>query len=377
MRLKKSYKEILTYKDLQIIDGLAKYSPRNIMKISREIGIPESTIRYRIKVLKNKGVLQLYTNIYHTNIGLKKHVVFATFSPEFNGKIYEFFDAYSPLNIFKVYGNRPTVYSVHIIPPYLSKDFRNYLDELKNLGIVDNYKLLYSTCYHNINPTSDWFDILSKSWYFGWDTLVEDIDSASSKLPITLMDPDDFPILADKLDIMILRLLETDPTISYSEMAKRFGTTPQNIKYHFENHIEKNFLIEDYDIQLFRFPRETSIYVYSLMEFTSWKNMAKTANTLRKRAFSEILGKILGKNMLLGIFYLPIEELWSLITKFNELVKIGILKNYEIYISSANEYGEAFTIPYRYFKDGRWVYPSPDYYIERLHRIFNEYKVSS
>ncbi|HIE36836.1 TPA: Lrp/AsnC family transcriptional regulator, partial [Candidatus Geothermarchaeota archaeon] len=95
MKLKISTLPKLDFKDIKIIEGLSKYTPRNILKISREIGIPESTIRYRISTLIKRGLLRLYTNVYHTNIGLKKHVVFTKYNPIYKDDIYNLINAYS------------------------------------------------------------------------------------------------------------------------------------------------------------------------------------------------------------------------------------------------------------------------------------------
>ena len=367
MKLKVSTRPKIDYKDLQIIEGLSKYTPRNILKISREIGIPESTIRYRIRTLIKRGVLRLYTNVYHTNIGLKKHVVFTKYNPIYKDDIYNLINAYSPIYMLKVYSGAIGSFSVHIIPPNLSNDLEKYFKELVKLDVIHDYKVYHSTCFHNINPITDWFDIISGNWIFGWDTLIEDIQDEESKLPITLKDPNDFPILADRLDINILRLLELDPTITYTAIAKKLDTTPQNIKYHYEEHIVKNFLIEDFDIQIRRFNPRTSTLVIGLLNFTSMDMLAKAANAFERRAFSEILGKILGRESLLGIFYLPNNELWRLVDSLNDMVKVGILKYYEVFFSPLSERGKAYTIPYQYFADDHWMFPSLDYYLERLY----------
>ncbi len=376
MKLKTSLKPKIDYKDLLIIEGLSKYSPRNILRISREIGIPESTIRYRIKMLRKKGILGLFTNVYHTNIGLKKHVVFTKYNPVYKDYIYDLINAYSPINMLRVYGSSPTSYSVHIIPPDLSKNLTKYMDELVKLDIIEDYKILHSTCFHNINPTTDWFDIISQTWIFGWDTIIEDIQNEAVELPPTLKDPIGFPILADELDIHILRMLEIDPTITYTQLSKKLGTTIQNIKYHYEEHIVKKFLIEDYDIEIYRFEPDKSMNVIAIMTFTSMETLARTANAFKRRAFSEILGKILNRPMLLGIFYLPNHELWNLINTFNEMVKVGILRRYELYLSPLAESGKAYTIPYQYFRGDHWEFPSLDYYLDRLYSKLDEIKLN-
>ena len=356
--------------NLLIVDALAKYSPRNIYKIAKELGLPESTVRYRIKMMREKGILWLFTNIYHTNIGLKKGVVFAEINPKYWNPIYKFIDANGFwAYMIRLHGGREIVHTLYTIPVEHISKLNDFLDEMVNLDILRDYRIYYSTCFHRVNASESWYDFKNDKWNFSWKSILDDIDKVTTSLPITLKDPKNFPILADKTDIMILKSLERDATITYTKLAKELNTTPQNIRYHFKHHIEKNFLIEDYEILFLRFPLDTSFIIYFILDFPNYTSMAKTANVFRNKPFTEILGKVLGKHSMLMGTYIPMKEFRNLISILNDMVSIGYLKNFEYFLTPATEYSRRQTIPYIRFKDDYWEYPH-DEMIEELYRRF-------
>jgi DNA-binding Lrp family transcriptional regulator len=237
-----------------------------------------------------------------------------------------------------------------------------------SLGILDSYELLWSTCFHRVNTTTTWYNLKREGWDFRWNELINEVDQASIELPVTLRDPDDFPILADEIDIFILKELEKDATISLSDLAKMLGTSIQNVHYHFKKHIEGRFLIEDYQIVFKKFDLETSVFPRFIIEFPNHQYLAKTANVFRNKPFTEVLGKILDTNKLLVAAYLPLKEFFNMLRTLNRMVALGIIKSYNYRIVYPLEKSERQTIPYKNFQKGSWIFEA-DKYIERLHEL--------
>ena len=357
--------------NLLIIDALGKYTPRNIYKIAKELGMPESTVRYRIRVMRKRGILWLFTNVYHTNIGLKKGVVFAEINPKYWNSIYEFmraneFWAY----MVRLHGGREIIHALYTIPVEHISKLNDFLDEMVELDILRDYKVYHSTCFHRVNASESWYDFKNNEWNFSWENIIHDVERADTLLPITLKDPKGFPILADEIDIKILKSLELDATVTYTELAKNLNTTPQNIRYHFKQHIEKNFLIEGYEILFLRFQLDKSMLIYFILDFPNYTSMAKVANVFRNRPFTEVLGKILGRHSMLMAAYILMKEFINLINTLNNMVSLGYLKNFEYYMTPATEMMKRQTIPYRRFKDDHWEYPHQEM-INVLHKRFN------
>jgi DNA-binding Lrp family transcriptional regulator len=348
--------------DLIIVEALGKYGPRNILKIANQLGISESTIRYRVNNMIKRGLLRLYTNVYHTFIGLKKVLVLADVNKKYINLIEDFmavndFWAYTS----KIHGCKEGVLALYILPVRYVKKLIDYIDKLINYNLINSYEIFYSTCFHRVNPNMTWFDLKRNEWVFKWKTIINEVKNSPITLPYTLRDPDDFPILGDEMDIFILKELERNAIVSFREIAKKAGTTPQNVYYHYHQHIIPNRLIEDFQVYLRKFDLNCSVLPYFIIDFVDYNSFAKAANVLRNKPFVEVLGKILGKNTLFVSANLPLSEFVNMLNTLNEMIEMGYIKEYKYYISYPFERGRRQTIPYKNFKDGSWLYYHDEY----------------
>ena len=360
----------LDYKDLLLVESLGEYGPRNILRIAKKLGMPESSIRYRIKRLKEKGLLYMHANVYHTNIGLKKGVVFVDANPRYRQHIHRFIDANDYwIQMDYIHGRKEGVYVLFTVPDENFDKLRSFLNELVKTEVILDYELFESTCYHRVNPRTNWYDVENKKWRFEWSRLISDVENESTELPVTLRDPKGFPILADETDVFILKELEKDPTISFRELGMKIGTTPQNIKYHYDHHIIGNFLLEDYTIFIARYDPKTSVILHFILDFPNSKMLAKTANAFMKRPFSEIMGKILRQNKLILFSYIPITEYANMLETMNYMAEMGYITRYKYYIALPTEKGHRETIPYKLFRDKHWLYKHEEY-IDRIYEVF-------
>ena len=360
--------------DLIIIEALGKYGPRNIYRIARHLDIPESTVRYRIDALKRKRLLEMYTNIYHTNLGLKKSIVFAEINPKYHDLIQDFFSIIDYwVYMRRVHSSRDEFHTLYISPVEYIDKVNKFLDEMVGLGLIHSYKVIHSTCFQRVNPTTTWYDLKDNVWKFRWEELENDIENANISLPFTLKDPPRYPLLADWYDIMILKELEKDATITYDQIAEKIGTTIQNIYYHYKKHIISRKLIEDFQIYFRKFDARDSYMMFIVLEFSNYKYFAKTANALRNKPFAETLGKIIGKNKLYAVLNLPSYQFPNFFRELRNLISLGYIKDYEYRISHAQEWNRRQTISYKNFIDGKWSYPH-DEYINILHKMHHKIK---
>ena len=363
-----------TASDLIIVEALGKYGPRNIYKIARSLGIPESTVRYRIAVMKKKRLLKLYTNIYHTNLGLKKSVVFAEINPKYHYNIQEFFSIIDYWVYMKrIYGVGDGFHTLYISPVEHVDKVKVFLEEMKKLNIIYSFKIIYSTCFHRVNPTTTWYDLKDNVWRFRWEELEDDIEEAGTELPFTLKDPPGYPLLADWHDIMILKELEKDATITYNEIADNIGTTAQNIYYHYKKHIIPRKLIEDFQIGFRKFDPRYSYMVFMEIEFLKYRYLAKTANAFRDKPFAEVMGKVINENKLYMILNLPSDQLPNFFRELNNLVELGYVKDYEYRMSHLQEWARRETVSYKNFMSGRWIYNHVKY-MNELYELYDKVK---
>jgi DNA-binding Lrp family transcriptional regulator len=369
-----TYKYSIT--DVMIIEALGKLGPRNIFRIAKYLNIPEPTIRYRINRLRGKGLLKLHTNVYHTNLGLKKSIVFSQYDQELSSYIPMFLSVVDYwVAQRKVRGISNELYSLYISPVEHIDDLKVFLKELKSLGVIIDFQLKHSTCFYNVNPSTSWYDLSREVWIFKWDELEKDIDKMSVELPYTLRDPDSYPLKGDWYDVMILKELEKDATVSFRKLSEILETTPQNIHYHYQNHIMARNLIEDFQVFLMKFPPEISYYIFLFMEFHNYTNLAKMANTIRDKPFTNVIGKIIGEDKLFTVINIPAYEFSAIFDKLDELVEKGYIKRYHYRVSHFMDWWKRQTLSYKNFRDDHWHYPH-DEYMDAVYELYNKVRRS-
>jgi Lrp/AsnC family leucine-responsive transcriptional regulator len=205
-----------------------------------------------------------------------------------------------------------------------------------------------------VNLTETWFDSASEKWAFQFENWVDEIPSQSTKLPYTLKDPEEFPILADDVDIFILKELEKNAVVPFSELAKRLGITPQSVKYRYRKLLKRN-LIEGFEIHLYPFQTALFEAFYFIFTFESYEKFAKFATSLLDKPMVVSLGKIRGQNSLLAFLYIPFQEFKGFINALSKLRTSGWLQDYfYVHLDLDEDWRQTFS--YEYFNQGSWIY---------------------
>lgn len=356
--------------DVRILEGLAEYGPRNITKVAKELGIPRGTVISRIKHMSSSFYLRLLTTIYHTNLGMKKAVVFAKATPGREDvllnclKVNRFY-----IYLSRCFGRFEGCVGIYVIPVEHTVQFEDFLAEVEKLGITRDIEFFWSTCFHTVNLTRNWFDDDKETWVFPWEKWLDEVSSSESELPYTLKDPASFPLKADETDLFIVKELEKNATVSLAVIARKFGTTLQNIRYHYETHVVKHGLIETFQMAILPFDRATSDMFFFIFKFGDSEKMGKFARSLLDKPFVFILGKILNENSLVSQICLPRHEFRNFIDALSKLARVNLLENYE-YVLQDLRPGKWLreTIPYGLFKNGRWMYEHSQH-VKALHDL--------
>jgi DNA-binding Lrp family transcriptional regulator len=344
--------------DVKILGGLAEYGPRNITKVARGLNVPRGTIISRIERMSSSFYLRLLTTVYHTNLGMKKAVVFAKAIPGQEDTLFNCLKA----NEFYIYLSRcfgmfEGCVAIYVIPIEYTAKFQDFLMKIKEMGMARDIDLFWSTCFHTVNLTGNWFDNNKETWVFPWEEWLHEVSSSESELPYTLKDPVSFPLRADETDLFIVKELEKNATVSLACVAREFGTTLQNIRYHYERHVVRHGLIETFQMAILPFDRATSDMLFFIFRFSDDEKMGKFANSLLDKPFVFILGKILNENSLVSQICLPRQEFRNFIDVLSKLARRKFLKNYEYVLQDLRSGKWARqTIPHRLFKNGSWTY---------------------
>lgn len=359
--------------DVRILTCLDKYGPRNVSVISRRLGAPYETVRKRLKRLVSRFFVEFPLSVFHTYIGLKKAFVFADAVLGYEDALFDSMKANDFwIYVGRYYGRCEGCYAIYTVPVDYLGQFEDFVHELGETDIAQNVRVIWSTCLHTINPTENWFDPDSQRWVLNWKAWTEEIPEQGTELPPTLVEPKEFPIKADDIDIVILAKLEPDYTRRMKDIAKILDMTPEAVEYHFKNHILKRGLIEKSQVFFRRFDEATSDFFAFTFRFDNEVKTAKFASSLLDKPFVYGLGKIIGENGLVAHICLPRREFRRFIRSLSGLVREGLLKEYK-YLIEDFEKKEGQTISYEYFKEGSWNYDHKKH-VENLRKIVEEAK---
>jgi len=266
---------------------------------------------------------------------------------------------------------------VYVIPVEHTAEFEDFLEEVERRGVTQDIELFWSTCFHTVNRTRNWFDYDKRTWVFPWDEWLDEVSSSGSELPYTLKDPESFVLKADETDLFIVKELEKDATVSLASIARKFNTTLQNVRYHYGRHVVGHGLIETFQMAIMHFDRTTSDMLFFIFKFDDREKMGKFARSLLDKPFVLILGKILNENSLVSQVYLPRHELRNFIDALSKLVRANFLEDYE-YVFQDLRPGKwsRETVPFELFKNGSWMYEHSQH-VKALRHLTSDIKQES
>jgi DNA-binding Lrp family transcriptional regulator len=354
----------LSTQDVAILEGLALHNPRNMSDLANHLQIPRPSLRYRIKHLRSDFSLNLYGNIYHTNIGLRKVVVFADAKAGYEELLCECLKTNDYwLYISPCIGALRCV-AIYGIPAGREKEFEGFVSQFQELGLVRGIDFIWSTCIQIINATGVWFDETSQEWSFPWDSWLEEVQGNDGELPFALREPDVYIQKADWIDIMVLKELEKNSAIRLSEIAKRLGTSLERVIYHFKNHVIKEEMFEGYQVIAEHYKNMLADSYFFQFYFKDQRSLTRFACSLMYKPFARYMGKEYGKNRLFVQIYLPREQLINFLKALSRLVRAGLMETYE-YVTQDLTRTQRQTISYEFFKDNSWEYNDREY-LEKL-----------
>jgi DNA-binding Lrp family transcriptional regulator len=370
-RVRSRKEKKLKAEDVAILEGLALHNPRNISDLATQLNIPRPTLRYRLKNLHSNFSLNLYGNIYHTFIGLRKVIVSADARPGYEELLYECLKT----NDYWLYVSQcigaPKCLAIYGIPVEKEKEFEGFISQLQEIKLVNSVNSFWSTCIQIINTTGTWFDKASEEWSFPWDSWAEEAQKTQGELPYTLKEPEAYVQKADWLDIMILKELEKDSTTKLTEIAKKLGTSLERVIYHFKNHVIEKGMFEGYQVVAEHYKNPCADSYFFQFRFKNLENLTKFACSLMYKPFARYMGKEYGKNRLFAQIYLPKEQLRNFLGATSKLVRVGLLETYEYVIQDMTR-TQRQTISYEFFKDNKWEYDDKKY-VEKLQSMFKRF----
>jgi len=241
---------ILDETNLKIIDYLKRIGPRNMSEIARYIGEDPKKVSYRFNAMKTRVGLIIRALPSYSSMGLTNTVVFLPLDHKRVEAVKNsLIKAKVPKKIYRVYGNISGIIAQLIVPdekiPYLKDSISSILLKKE----VKFMKILYLTDFFFPMPDLSKLNLTYRIWDYMPSELKKDFMQGERMKLIE----EKTKVYIDNIDIHILSKLVEDATIPLLKIAEEIGTSPANLKYHFDNHIIKQGIIRDYHVYLPRY----------------------------------------------------------------------------------------------------------------------------
>jgi len=362
------YIKMLDRVNATIIEALGKNDPRNLLALAKKVGLPPTTVAFRVKKLMKEGFLKVQAKVNSPKLGLMKAVLIADTN---RGHAEALLKTIENVGYWtytaRCYGKFNGVYAVFSFPYEQRKALEEYLEKARQLGAISDYVLLWTTNIFEVAPNFDWFDFERRSWTFAWHKWLDEVLDASSDLPKQLMDPKSYEIEVDFTDLLILKELEKDGLLDFTELSKVAKITPQAVRHRYNYHMMKRSLIAGYDVAIFPYPLQISDLCTFVFNFADEQALAKFANSLVDKPFVVNRAKVIDENSLVVHFYVPKVEFSSFVELLNRLSVKGVIEDF-FYVSLDIASSKRQTVSYEFFHEGKWVYNASEA-IEKLVRI--------
>jgi len=350
------YFKVLDPINAKIIEGLSKHGPKNISSLAKSIGLPSTTVAFRIKKLMEEDYLKMRVKLDSSKLGLMKAVLFADTKHGLEDKLLSIIEKVDYWTyIAPCYGKFNGFYAVFSFPAVFKEKLVDYLHYAKQLGIISDYVFHWTTNIYEVPRNFSWFDFKRKAWSFSWKEWVDEIPEASGKLPERLRDPRIYSVGVDETDLLMLKEMEKNGKIGFTELAEVVKITPQGVRHRYHQHIIKRGLIAQHDIATFPYPLQSSDLCGIFLDFEDGEGLAKFVNTLHNKPFILSYTKVIGQNSLVAHSYTPKIEFSNFIESLNRLVERGLLRDF-FYATFDVASFRRQTVSYEFFKDGKWLY---------------------
>ena len=358
--------------NIKIFSAMWKLGPRNLLEVSRQTGIPFTSVYHRIERLESKSGPLAYVIPKISKLGMMRVVVLATARLGCEDavtqalKVPNLWEAINPCE------GTFTHDSVHYVPVQFISEFRNYIHKLAESGLIKRFRILVTGDYTPNFPDFSYYDADLHEWKFPWDQWFTEITNATPSSCVD--DPPSYDIMTDKKDILILKELEKDARKSFSELAPIAGVSLHGVKYHFDKRLAPAGILRDYQFNVVPYPKEVSAFHEIMLEFNNKLDLDKFCTVISRMFFVIGISKVLKRNAILIRTYILNSQLPKLYALFSQLAKAGMLQSYSA-IRKDLKNRVAQTVSYELFDENKGWNCDFDKYLRELDKLRANYIV--
>jgi len=340
---------------VKLVQALITEGPRNLMEAARKLGLPQSTIYYRMKMLEEKCHLQFEPVLTRSKLGLKR--VSTVIYPHMKSakvvverlKSINYIDKY-----YRLLTSNLSYMFVWQVPEKSVGQLRRFLSDMQQDGLIKDFTFNVLGEVNTCGPSLEWYDPSEKMWMFKWSDIRKRLTESS---PIELEDPSNYTNLCDKLDMFIIDQMQMNSRMAFSDVAKAANVSVPTVKYRYEK-LERSGVLRGHYAHILAFPPEISRLIELKVEFPSSRELGTFAAGLKGLPFAVGYQKEMGLENIIIRIYLPSSELAPLLDLLTDLVHANFITNFS-FVELDIRTAELYSIPSELFQDGQWKFEIP------------------
>lgn len=314
--------------------------------------MPFTSVYHRIARIEAKSQEVAFLIPPVSKLGLIRVVILALATP---GRETEATAALKTPNLWRSVGfceGNFSHISVQLVPVKYLREFKSYVQQLVDSGLIRNFSIIYTGDYAPNFPDFDYYNPTESRWRFDWEGWLASLNEEDNDA--TFDDPESYQMLVDKKDLMIVQQLELDARRSFADVGKAVGMTPQGVKYHYQKLVALG-VANSIQFRVLPFPVEVSAYHEVMLEFNRKEDLDRFYSIVPRLFFIAGVAKLLRRNAVMVQTWMLESQLSKMFSFFSQMARAGILNSYSaVRIDFVSKQGQ--TISEELFDDEKgWI----------------------
>ena len=154
--------------NIKILSAMWEAGPRNLLQVSRQTGIPFTSVYHRVSKLEAKSNRLATVIPQVSKLGMMRIVLLTAASP---GSEERLTIALKIPNLWRSVNRCEGAFthlSVHVVPVGFLRHFKTYVKRLSDSDLIRDSKLIFTGEYIPNFPAFKYYDPTSNQWTFDW-----------------------------------------------------------------------------------------------------------------------------------------------------------------------------------------------------------------
>jgi len=341
--------------NIRILTAMAELGPRNLLEVSRRIGVPFTTVHHRVAQLEAKSKQIAISIPQVTMVGMTRLVVLVTAKAGMEQAVTDALMIPNYWRVVEPCEGAFTHHSIQTVPTKFLGQFKEYISKMQEMNLIKSYRIIPTGDSLPNFPDFTSYNPAFGEWTFRWDEWFSELKEDTPPAR-TIEDREESPMLARKMDLHIIALLERDARANFTDIAQAVNTSPQNVKYHYDSKLVPSRVLERFQLDVVPYPMEMSAYHEFMLQFTDCNAMNRLFSIVKKLFFVVGVAKALRRNALFVRTYILSSQVSNMFDFFSQMAKEGLLESYSSVRLNLN-FREQQTISFELYDDEKgWTW---------------------